>query len=123
MVPLLWLALLLYPGLVIAWLVLEYKRGRFRLWLGLAAILLAAPFFTVFGMFLSAFDSNTCYSQAIREAAELQSKVTAGKAGRVDQGQSIAGQLPLYGYETSCAAVRESLARLREIPSGAPNKP
>jgi hypothetical protein len=116
MVPLSWLALLLYPALVLAWLMVEPRRGRLRLWFGLAAILMAAPFFTVFGMFLSAFDSTTCYSEAIRETAELQSKLAAGKGGAVEQGQSIAGQLPLHGYETDCMAVRDSLARLRSTP-------
>ena len=116
MIPLAWLALLLYPVLVIAWLVLERRRGRLRLWFGLAAILMAAPFFTVFGMFWTAFDNNTCYSQAIRETAEVQSRLAAAKGGAIEQGSSIAGQLPLHGYETNCVAVRDSLARLRGAP-------
>jgi len=69
-------------------------------WLGLAAIVLAAPFFFWLGAFSEQFTSGQCYSRSIH--------LIANAVSRSDNPERLAEQiraLPLYGYETVCSEV------------------
>lgn len=69
-------------------------------WLGLAAIILAAPFFFWLGVFSEQFTSGQCYSRSIVSIANAVSR-TNTPVRLAEQIRS----LPLYGYETVCSDV------------------
>jgi|GEM_PF-1911262 len=95
--------LVLLVGLgVMALIFLLAGRGLTRKskWLGLAAIVLAAPFFFWLGAFSEQFTSGQCYSRSIH--------LIANAVASTDQPIQLAEQirsLPLYGYETVCSEV------------------
>lgn len=80
------------------------RRGA---WLGLAAIVLAAPFFFWLGAFSEQFTAGQCYSSAIHSIANA--------VAATDDPAALAGKiraLPLHGYETSCVQVEAAAVKL-----------
>ncbi|KGM51234.1 hypothetical protein N800_13610 [Lysobacter daejeonensis GH1-9] len=86
------------------------KRSK---WLGLAAIVLAAPFFFWLGAFSEQFTSGQCYSRSIH----LIANAVAGTDAPGRLAEQIR-ELPLYGYETVCSEVEVASAGLPN--AGAP---
>jgi 4-amino-4-deoxy-L-arabinose transferase-like glycosyltransferase len=82
-------------------------------WLGLAAIIFAAPFFFWLGAFSEQFTSGQCYSRSIHLIANAVARTDA-PAGLAEQIRS----LPLYGYETVCSEVEVASEKLPN--AGAP---
>lgn len=80
------------------------RRGA---WLGLAAIVLAAPFFFWLGAFSEQFTAGQCYTATIHSIANA--------VAATDDPAGLAGQiraLPLHGYETSCPQVKAAAVKL-----------
>jgi hypothetical protein len=76
-------------------------------WLGLAAILLSAPFFYWLGAFSEQFTSGQCYSNVIA--------MIANSVEKSDSPTTLSEKiraLPLYGYETICAEVEAAAEKL-----------
>ena len=76
-------------------------------WLGLAAIVLSAPFFYWLGVFSEQFTSGQCYSRTISMIANSVAKSDL-PIGLSDKIRS----LPLYGYETICSEVEAAAEKL-----------
>jgi hypothetical protein len=93
-------------------LVTASRMGGRAKWLGLAAILAAAPFFVWLGKFGEQFATGQCYSGV--------NEYVARAVARTDTPQALAERikaLPFRGYETDCSAVE---AAARELPNAAP---
>lgn len=73
-------------------------------WLGLAAIVLAAPFFYWLGAFSEQFGSSLCYSSAIQKIANA-----VGATGSPKDLAKQLHSLPLRGYETVCKDVEAAV--------------
>lgn len=82
-------------------------------WLGLAAIVLAAPFFFWLGAFSEQFTSDQCYSRSIGLIASAVT-TTETPAELAEQIKSLL----LYGYETVCSEVEAAPEKLLSV--GAP---
>src|SRR5688572_7975701 len=106
MLVLLSIALFGYVVLAALFLLTTTARiGRRAKWLGLAAILAAAPVFVALGKFGEQFETGQCYSQV--------NEYVARAVESTDAPQALAERLealPFRGYETSCSEV-EAAAR------------
>lgn len=102
--------LVLLIGFVVMTLVfLLAARGvtRKSRWFGVAALMLAAPFFFWLGAFSEQFTAGQCYSSAIHAIANA--------VAATDDPAALAGKiraLPLHGYETSCVQVEAAAVKL-----------
>jgi hypothetical protein len=88
------------------------RMGRRARWLGLAAIMAAAPVFVWFGGFGEQFGAGQCYSKT--------NDYVARAVERTDAPQALAEKiraLPFRGYETSCPEVEAAASKL---PNAAP---
>ncbi|KRA54048.1 hypothetical protein ASD77_05325 [Pseudoxanthomonas sp. Root65] len=108
MIAILLLVLLIGLG-VMTLIFLLAARGATRKgkWLGLAAIILAAPFFFWLGAFSEQFTAGQCYSSAIHAIANA--------VAATDEPAALAEKiraLPLHGYETSCVQVEAAAVKL-----------
>jgi hypothetical protein len=76
-------------------------------WLGLAALVAAAPSFVWFGAFGEKFDSGQCYSSVINVIAKAVKETDDPKflAERIRA-------LPVRGYETGCSEVEAAANEL-----------
>jgi hypothetical protein len=76
-------------------------------WLGLVAIVLAAPFFFWLGGFSERFVSGQCYTRSV--------DLIANSVARTDDPVELAEKirsLPFYGYETQCSEVEFASSKL-----------
>lgn len=76
-------------------------------WLGMAAMVLAAPFFFWLGVLSERSISGQCYSRSVHLIADAIAK-TQSPASLAERVRS----LPLYGYETVCADVEVAAEHL-----------
>lgn len=102
--------MLIYPAMVVAWLIAERSKYRFRFWVGVLAILSAAPFFMMLGGFLGTFHNNICYSDVVQSLAETSASYAnhAEKKEFTEWAEKIQ-HLPLRGYETDCAELMQAV--------------
>ena len=83
------------------------RMGPRAKWLGLAAIIAAAPVFVWIGGFAEQFETGQCYSEVNRYVARA--------VERTDAPQALAQEieaLPFRGYETSCSEVEAAASKL-----------
>ena len=67
------------------------------------------------GVFVTSFDSNLCYSNAIADVAqEATDAIKDGIPSKVTAFETFAKKLPLYGYETNCNTVTAAIERYRK---------
>jgi hypothetical protein len=88
------------------------RMGRRAKWLGLAAIVAAAPALVWFGAFGEQTAAGQCYSKI--------NDYVARAVERTDAPRALAEQisaLPFRGYETSCSEVEAAASKL---PNAAP---
>ena len=81
--------------------------GRRARWLGLGAIIAAAPVFTWLGVFGDQFKTGQCYSRT--------NAYVARAVERTDSPKTLADRikaLPFYGYETNCSEVEAAASKL-----------
>jgi hypothetical protein len=100
----------LYLVLIVAWLWLEKRKHRARLWVAFLAIGSAAPFFTAVGAFVGTFSSNACYSGVVASFANLpETYRRTGNSEALAAMSTLASKLPLRGYETDCNELRAAV--------------
>ena len=83
------------------------RMGPRARWLGLAAIIAAAPVFVWFGGFGEQFEAGQCYSKI--------NDYVARAVERTDSPQALAEKidaLPFSGYETNCSEVEAEASKL-----------
>ncbi len=103
------LLLLLAGYLIFAaiFLGLDWRSTRHAKWGGLAAIAAAAPVFFWLGAFGEQFGAGLCYSEVVHAiAGAVEASQDPGATARQIR------DLPMHGYETSCAEVEAAARKL-----------
>ena len=108
------LLLIGYVLLILAWLWCEKVQHRARIWVGLLAIISAAPFFVGLGGFFGTFSNNICYSEVVAAVADLPGTYARTRnTEALESMSSLASRLPLRGYETNCTELKQAVEALK----------
>ena len=76
------------------------------------AFLLAGIVVFYAGVFSTSFNSNMCYSSALRELQQRAQAVAASKdPAAMEKYAKLMQALPLHGYETNCDEIKAMLAK------------
>ena len=85
--------------------------------LGRIALMVVGPlailgFGYLAGAFVTSFDANMCYSNAISDVAdEARFALTTGSPAAEAKFQHFMKSLPLAGYETSCSSLQTAIEK------------
>jgi len=67
------------------------------------------------GVFVTSFDTNMCYSNAMEALAQESTKaLLENRPERASAYQSFVAKLPLHGYETNCNEVAKAVMEFQQ---------
>ncbi len=100
----------LFCGILLFLLRKKIKAGTYWITIIIASL---APFVFVVGYFLGSFNSNICYSESIASLSSLiKLSVDSKDPKKMELLLLGLNKLPLYGYESECSQVYNSIIEL-----------